>query len=217
MMFLHGQKPKIIHRDLKCQNVLLNTGLTAKLTDFGESRADDSTMRTEVGTPYLMAPEVFTSSTGAEYTNAVDVYSFGMMLLEIFYDAELKKLAFNGLSAMAVSRKVLSGWRPDLSKVEAAEEEVARLIAMCWVHEPAERPTFMEISRFVKDNLLGAQATPKPAAARAVAVVEPKPKPKSQRERSVRPPKSKEEQEADKQMSGLLAMMGKSHADLSAA
>ena len=54
--FLHSLTPPIVHRDLKCGNVLIDYGMHAKLTDFGESRAlaaKDETM-TEVGTPYFM-------------------------------------------------------------------------------------------------------------------------------------------------------------------
>jgi hypothetical protein len=160
MMYLHNQpRAPIIHRDLKCQNVLLDAGMTAKITDFGESRENaEQGLTTEVGTPYLMAPEVFTSdgdgyggAGGDSYGTKVDVYSFGMMVLEIYYDGFLAKHAFNNMSPMVVAHRVCGkGWRPDLTGVRAEVPHIAQLIELCWQQEPAERPTFEQVVEFMK-------------------------------------------------------------------
>ncbi|KAK7255516.1 hypothetical protein RIF29_28929 [Crotalaria pallida] len=84
--YLHnGCKPPIIHRDVKCTNILLNENFQAKLADFGLSKSlptDGSThvTATIAGTPGYLDPE-FTVSN--RLTEKSDVYSFGVVILEI--------------------------------------------------------------------------------------------------------------------------------------
>lgn len=102
MAYLHGRryfdekdgcfKNCIIHRDLKPDNCLVTEFLSAKITDFGTSRAksteEDVTM-TAVGTPLFCAPEIF---RGELYDEKVDVYSFGLLLLSLAIDTSLIEL-----------------------------------------------------------------------------------------------------------------------------
>jgi len=106
MAYLHAQKVPVLHRDLKSANILVTAGFGAKITDFGESREiNDEENMTETGTPYFMAPETMVGEYGGEYSSAIDVYSFGVLLLEMYCNGAVKK-AFNALSSLVVMSRV---------------------------------------------------------------------------------------------------------------
>ncbi|KAF7848170.1 hypothetical protein BT93_L2230 [Corymbia citriodora subsp. variegata] len=84
LAYLHEEcHPKIIHLDIKPQNILLDEHFNAKLADFGLSKLiekDQShVMTTMRGTPGYLAPEWLSSVI----TEKVDVYSFGIVMLEV--------------------------------------------------------------------------------------------------------------------------------------
>jgi alpha-tubulin suppressor-like RCC1 family protein len=85
--YLHKQKPQIIHRDLKPTNILIafkTDGRFVKLADFGLAKlqeSEDQSNTTGVGSFKYMAPEVFTSRN---YGTKADVYSLGVIILELF-------------------------------------------------------------------------------------------------------------------------------------
>ena len=79
--YVHGRK--IIHRDIKAQNVFLTGGKTIKVGDFGISKVLETTNMqalTVVGTPYYMPPEACQSMP---YTSKSDVWSLGIILYEL--------------------------------------------------------------------------------------------------------------------------------------
>jgi len=68
----------IIHRDLKHDNCLLSTNFTLKISDFGfATHYYGKTMKTAIGTAQYVAPEIL---EGKAYTDAVDIFSMGVML-----------------------------------------------------------------------------------------------------------------------------------------
>lgn len=80
--YLHTRRPPVIHRDLKCDNLLINghTG-EIRIGDFGLSSVlRQAAPQSVIGTPAFMAPEVFAEEP---LTEKVDIYAFGMCVLEM--------------------------------------------------------------------------------------------------------------------------------------
>jgi WNK lysine deficient protein kinase len=81
--YLHTRDPPIIHRDIKCDNMFINsTQGEIILGDFGLASAnfgENNNKGSIVGTPEYMAPEIFDE----DYNQGVDIYAFGMCVLEM--------------------------------------------------------------------------------------------------------------------------------------
>ncbi len=79
----HCHDRKILHRDLKSQNIFMMKNGLIKLGDFGIARILDHTKanaRTMVGTPYYISPEIV---LGKPYSFKTDIWSLGVILYEI--------------------------------------------------------------------------------------------------------------------------------------
>lgn len=93
----HLHQNKIIHRDIKGQNVLLTDDAEVKLVDFGVSAQLDRTIgrrNTFIGTPYWMAPEVIAcdENPDATYDNRSDLWSLGITAIEMAENTPRKLL-----------------------------------------------------------------------------------------------------------------------------
>lgn len=80
---LHSRSPRVVHRDIKSHNLLLDKEGHLKLCDFGLVSNRDPT----AGTPQYMAPELL---RGAAYSYKVDAYAFGILLWEVRYPPTLR-------------------------------------------------------------------------------------------------------------------------------
>jgi serine/threonine protein kinase/GTPase SAR1 family protein len=89
MSYLHGLRPPIVHRDLRSPNVFImstdpNGEVVAKIGDFGLSEAASHQFNDFLSTWAWLAPETFNPGETVKYTEKCDLYSFGIVLYEIY-------------------------------------------------------------------------------------------------------------------------------------
>uniref|UniRef100_A0A0A9CVT3 non-specific serine/threonine protein kinase n=1 Tax=Arundo donax TaxID=35708 RepID=A0A0A9CVT3_ARUDO len=125
--YLHSHQPPIIHRDLKCDNIFVNGNHgEVKIGDLGLAMVMQTPRaRSVIGTPEFMAPELYDES----YDELVDIYSFGMCLLEIF---TLEYPYSECTNPAQIFKKVSTGIKPAaLAKI--ADPQVKQFIEKCLV------------------------------------------------------------------------------------
>ena len=82
LSYLH-ERQKIVHRDLKCENIMLDSNNDVRLIDFGFSKYYDNTaLKTICGSLQYTAPEIL---LGKEYDNKVDIWSLGVILYSMVH------------------------------------------------------------------------------------------------------------------------------------
>ncbi|XP_022739433.1 serine/threonine-protein kinase EDR1-like isoform X2 [Durio zibethinus] len=134
LMCIH--RMKIVHRDLKSANCLVNKHWTVKICDFGLSRIMTSRpMRdsASAGTPEWMAPELIRNEP---FTEKCDIFSLGVIMWEL--------CTLNRPWEGVPPERVVYAVANEGSRLEIPEGPLGRLISDCWA-EPEERPTCEEI------------------------------------------------------------------------
>jgi hypothetical protein len=141
--WLHGSK--ILHRDIKPNNLLFDSHNKVKVTDFGLSQAIGGGIHYEEsrGTPLYMAPEVL-SPGSAPISQKSDVYSFAITLWEILTGKDSEP---ENATPLSFIKGVLSGVRPEIP--ESWSNSLKSLIAQMWDDNPENRPDFQDIIRLL--------------------------------------------------------------------
>ncbi|CAN1320493.1 Serine/threonine-protein kinase STY13 [Linum perenne] len=138
MSYLHTMK--IVHRDVKTENMLLDKSRTVKIADFGVARLEASNpndMTGETGTLGYMAPEVL---NGNPYNRKCDVYSFGICLWEIYCcDMPYPDLSFSEMTSAVVRQNL----RPEIPR--CCPSSLANVMKRCWDANPDRRPEMEEV------------------------------------------------------------------------
>jgi WNK lysine deficient protein kinase len=129
LVYLHSHQPTIIHRDIKCDNIFINGAHgEIKIGDMGTAEMKIDKKYTVIGTPEFMAPEMYEEKG---YSEKVDIYAFGMCLLEMVTGEYPYNECTN---AAQVFKKVTQNIRPEcLSRVQ--DPEVLSLINNCLAPE----------------------------------------------------------------------------------
>ncbi|KAI3375669.1 hypothetical protein L3Q82_003978 [Scortum barcoo] len=155
--FLHTRSPPLLHLDLKPSNVLLDSSLNAKLTDFGLARCYHSVSRVskkdneeEGGTISYMPPEAFDISYSP--SKASDIYSYGILLWSIVTG---KQPYANAMSSI-VRLRIPQGDRPSLEEIRdhtgrAGLAGLMELMKKCWEAKREHRPTSLDCTEVTEE------------------------------------------------------------------
>ena len=171
LVYLHEQPVPIIHRDLKCDNIFINSNSgEIRIGDLGLSTPLNNSYTSSVlGTPEFMAPELYEE----HYDCKVDIYAFGMCMLEMITQA----LPYKECTSPAqIYRKVTDGVPPmALSMIQ--DQEVSEFIENCLDPDKTKRPKARELleSAFIQtlDDEKSKEAVPlgKPQHARRASLI----------------------------------------------
>ncbi|KAH0918584.1 hypothetical protein HID58_026244 [Brassica napus] len=160
----HGSTIKMVHRDIKTTNVLLDTDFNAKISDFGLARLHDgehSHISTKVaGTIGYMAPEY---ALRGHLTEKVDVYSFGIVAMEIVSGRSTVKKKGSADDVPLINWALTLEKRGDIMEVidpilegDFKSEEAVRMIKvalLCTNSTLSLRPTMSEAVQMLEGDL----------------------------------------------------------------
>lgn len=135
----HCHDRKILHRDLKPQNVFLTRRGVVKLADFGISRVLNGTMskaRSIVGTPYYLSPEILQSQ---QYNAKTDIWSLGIILYELC----AFRLPFSHPDFANLGYQIVKGKYHPLP--DTYSHGVKNIIQLCLQKNPSQRPKIHDL------------------------------------------------------------------------
>lgn len=152
LSYLHAQNPVIIHRDLTAKNILLDSSLTAKIADFGNSRILDMDtditpegMTTQPGTLDYMPPEAFGETP--TYNVALDVFSFGHLALVVTAQKSLRLPTLRNASSLNICTELArrNGYFELLNSLMSNTHPLLPIIRKCLSDDPENRPTACQL------------------------------------------------------------------------
>jgi serine/threonine protein kinase len=147
--YVHSQR--IIHRDVKPDNIRIDASGNIKLMDFGVAKSGDLSLTASgftVGTPYYMAPEQI---RGAKATHFVDIYAFGIVLFELITETR----PFEAPTPSEIFDLILSGPLDTSPLVRlGVPSSLVDLIRAATDKDPARRPQdFSAVARKIDEVL----------------------------------------------------------------
>lgn len=161
LQYIHEHTwPRVVHKDIKSSNVLLDARLRAKIANFGLARSGHNAVTTHiVGTQGYIAPEYLADGL---VTTKMDVFAYGVVLLELVSGREAAAAADNGELLLAdAEERVFRGreeklearaaaWMdPVLAEQSCPPGSVAAVVSVaraCLQRDPAKRPSMVDVA-----------------------------------------------------------------------
>ena len=138
--YMHSKK--IIHRDIKCQNIFLTKENIVKLGDFGISKVLEHTYdfsKTPLGTPYFLSPEI---CSGSKYNFKIDMWMLGCVL----YELTTFRKPFDGKTIVELIEKIQT--KDILPIPKTYSDDLKNLISKLLCKNPNNRPSIKEILEY---------------------------------------------------------------------
>ncbi|MFS7985804.1 putative mitogen-activated protein kinase kinase kinase STE-STE11 family [Helianthus anomalus] len=136
--YLHERK--VVHRDIKCANILVDANGFVKLADFGLAKATAlNDIKSCKGTPYWMAPEVVNNRSKKGYGLAADIWSLGCTVLEML----TRQIPYSHLEGMQALFRIGRGEPPPIP--DTLSSEARDFILKCLQVNPNDRPTAAQL------------------------------------------------------------------------
>ncbi|KAK4254357.1 hypothetical protein QN277_009753 [Acacia crassicarpa] len=137
LKYLHDRN--VVHRDIKCANILVDTNGSVKLADFGLAKATTmNDVKSSKGSPYWMAPEVV-NLRNRGYGLAADIWSLGCTVLEML----TRQPPYSHLEGMQALFRIGRGEPPPVP--ESLSKDARDFILKCLHVDPNKRPTAVEL------------------------------------------------------------------------
>ena len=165
VVYLHSHTPPIAHRDLTARNILIDSGLTAKIADLGVARMVNiqpgqlaATMTRGPGNNLYMPPEAVQEERATRYNTAIDIFSFGVVslftLTQIFPKDLKPHTFFDEATQKIVGRSEIERRHDYIEQMKAALDETHLLVKLtldCLGYLPKNRPHALEVLRRLEE------------------------------------------------------------------
>ncbi|WKY08835.1 hypothetical protein Q1695_001760 [Nippostrongylus brasiliensis] len=144
MQYLEAEK--VMHRDLAARNCLISSNDSCKISDFGLSLMGHTHKERQMPKVPIrwLAPEVLQRGV---FSNKSDVWSYGVLMFEVFSDGEVPYKAVSKLSE--VRKKVIKE-ELHLDCPQNMPPEDAAIMTSCFVRDPAKRPSFEDLKNLYR-------------------------------------------------------------------
>ena len=165
VVYLHSHTPPIAHRDLTARNILIDSGLIAKIADLGVARMVNiqpgqlaATMTAGPGNNLYMPPETVQEEGATRYNTAIDIFSFGVVSLFTLtqtFPKDLKPHTYPDpvtrrlVGRTEIERRDVYVYQMKTSLGEA--HPLVKLTLNCLEHFAEDRPSAVEVSRRLEE------------------------------------------------------------------
>ena len=165
VVYLHSRTPPIAHRDLTARNILIDSGMTAKIADLGVARMVNiqpgqlaATMTAGPGNNLYMPPETVQEEGATRYNTAIDIFSFGVVSLFTLtqtFPKDLKPATFRDpTTRMLVARSEIERREHYIQPMQAALGETHPLVKLtlnCLEYDPEDRSSAVEVLKRMEE------------------------------------------------------------------